>query len=125
MSFLWYCQGILMTSRVLEPENIPLDIVYEDDDLLVINKQAKPGGSSGVGNPKGTLVNALLYHFKDQSLPVMQGNTASRPGLVHRIDKETSGLMVIAKSDYAMTHLARQFFYHTIERVCSFGVGEP
>ena len=102
--------------EILEPENIPLDIVYEDAELMVINKQPGLVVHPGVGNPKGTLVNALLYHFRDTELPVMQGNTASRPGLVHRIDKDTSGLMVIAKTDYAMTHLARQFFYHTIER---------
>ena len=102
--------------EILEPENIPLDIVYEDAELMVINKQPGLVVHPGVGNPKGTLVNALLYHFRDTELPVMQGNTASRPGLVHRIDKDTSGLLVIAKTDYAMTHLARQFFYHTIER---------
>ena len=72
--------------EVLEPENIPLDIIYEDDDLLVINKQAGLVVHPGVGNPKGTLVNALLYHFKDQSLPVMQGQycLASRPGSQNR-----------------------------------------
>ena len=100
----------------LEPEDIPLDIVYEDDDILVINKQAGLVVHPGIGNHTGTLVNALLFHFKDKNLPVLQGNSAQRPGLVHRIDKDTSGLMVIAKNDFAMTHLARQFFYHTTER---------
>jgi 23S rRNA pseudouridine1911/1915/1917 synthase len=102
--------------EVLEPEEIPLNIVYEDEDLLVINKQAGLVVHPGVGNHNGTLVNALLHHFKGQDLPILKGNTAQRPGLVHRIDKDTSGLMVIAKNDYTMTHLAKQFFYHTSKR---------
>jgi 23S rRNA pseudouridine1911/1915/1917 synthase len=96
------------------PQNIPLDIIYEDDHLLVINKPAGMVVHPGIGHFKGTLVNALIYHFRN--LPVMEGNYEDRVGLVHRIDKNTSGLMVIAKSEYAMTHLAKQFFYHTIER---------
>lgn len=100
----------------LEPEDIPLNIVYEDDDLMVINKQPGLVVHPGVGNHSGTLVNALLWHFKGQDLPILEGNTAQRPGLVHRIDKDTSGLMVIAKNDFAMTHLAKQFFYHTTQR---------
>lgn len=99
---------------VILPENIPLDIVFEDEDVLVINKPSGLVVHPGVGNHSGTLVNALAYYFK--SLPVMEGNRADRPGIVHRIDKNTSGLMVIAKSDYAMTHLAKQFYDHTIER---------
>ncbi len=101
---------------VLEAEDIPLDIVYEDDDLLVINKQPGLVCHPGIGNHTGTLVNALLHHFKDLNLPILEGNSAQRPGLVHRIDKDTSGLMVIAKNDFAMTHLAKQFFYHTTKR---------
>jgi 23S rRNA pseudouridine1911/1915/1917 synthase len=101
---------------VLEPEDIPLDIVYEDDDVLVINKQPGLVVHPGVGNHSGTLVNALIHHFKGLDLPILQGNTAQRPGIVHRIDKDTSGLMVIAKNDYAMTHLAKQFFDHTSKR---------
>lgn len=96
----------------LEPENIPLEILYEDDDLVVINKQAGLVVHPGVGNFTGTLVNAMLYHFK--TLPNTGDET--RPGLVHRLDKNTSGIMVIAKSDYAMVHLAKQFFDRTIER---------
>ncbi|MEM7104179.1 MAG: RluA family pseudouridine synthase [Bacteroidota bacterium] len=96
------------------PEDIPLDIRYEDDDLIVLHKPAGMVVHPGVGNHSGTLVNALAHHFK--SLPVMKGNQPDRPGLVHRIDKDTSGLMVVAKSEYAMTHLAKQFFDHTIER---------
>lgn len=102
----------------LLPENIPLNIVYEDADLLVLNKQAGMVVHPAFGNWTGTLVNALVYHF--QNLPSMQASHSSpdvvRPGLVHRIDKDTSGLMVIAKSELAMAHLARQFYDHSIER---------
>lgn len=93
------------------PENIPLDIVYEDDTLLVINK--KPGlvVHPGHGNYTGTLVNALAYHF--ENLPL---NSSERPGLVHRIDKDTSGLLVIAKTEWAMSELQRQFAEKTTER---------
>lgn len=97
----------------IEPENIPLNIVYEDDDLLVVNKPAGMVVHPAFGHWEGTLVNALVYHF--QNLPTHR-NGEARPGLVHRIDKETSGLLVIAKNDYAMTHLAKQFFDHSIER---------
>lgn len=100
----------------LVPENIPLDIWYEDDHLMVINKPAGLVVHPGVGHYSGTLVNALLYHFEHHRLPLLKGNKEDRPGLVHRIDKGTSGLILVAKSDYAMTHLANQFFHHTIER---------
>ena len=96
---------------LLTPEDIPLDIVYEDNALLVVNKQAGMVGHPGHGNYSGTLVNALLHHIK--KLPM---NSDQRPGLVHRIDKDTSGLLVIAKTEKAMTHLARQFFDKTSER---------
>ncbi|MBI5916834.1 MAG: RluA family pseudouridine synthase [Bacteroidetes bacterium] len=96
------------------PDKIPLNIVYEDDDLLVLNKPAGLVVHPGVGNYRKTLVNALAYYFNE--LPVMEGNPDNRPGLVHRIDKDTSGLMVIAKSEYAMFHLAKQFHDHTIHR---------
>lgn len=95
------------------PENIPLNIVYEDEDLLVVNKEAGMVVHPAYQNWSGTLVNALTYHF--QNLPEMQGNEG-RPGLVHRIDKDTSGLLVIAKSEAAMTGLAKQFYNHSIER---------
>lgn len=97
------------------PENIPLDIRYEDDDLMVVFKPPGMVVHPGVGNWTGTLVNALSYYFKE-NLPVMDGNLPDRPGLVHRIDKNTSGLLVIAKNEESMTHLAKQFFNHTIER---------
>lgn len=93
------------------PENIPLDIVYEDDALLVINKPANFVVHPGHGNYTGTLVNALAYHF--ENLPM---NSSERPGLVHRIDKDTTGLLVIAKTEAAMTHLAKQFEAKTTER---------
>ncbi|MGB3616648.1 MAG: RluA family pseudouridine synthase [Catalinimonas sp.] len=95
------------------PEDLPIDIRYEDDDLLVIHKQAGLVVHPAYQNWSGTLVNALAYHF--QHLPSTR-HGEGRPGLVHRIDKDTSGLMVVAKSETAMTHLARQFFDHTIER---------
>jgi 23S rRNA pseudouridine1911/1915/1917 synthase len=105
------------------PENIPLNIVFEDDDLLVVYKEAGMVVHPAYQNWSGTLVNALTYHF--QQLPTMPGNHG-RPGLVHRIDKDTSGLLVIAKSELAMQHLARQFFDHTIERTYLALVwGEP
>lgn len=94
----------------LIPENIPLDIVYEDDQLIVINKKPGMVVHPGHGNYTGTLVNALIYHFNQ-----LPGDHV-RPGLVHRIDKNTSGLMVVAKTEESMTHLAGQFFNRTIER---------
>ncbi|QKZ14142.1 RluA family pseudouridine synthase [Spirosoma sp. KUDC1026] len=107
----------------IKPENIPLDIVFEDDELLVLNKPAGMVVHPAHGNWDGTLVNALVYHF--QNLPTSR-NGDIRPGLVHRIDKDTSGLMVIAKTEYAMTHLARQFFDHSIERTYNALVwGQP
>lgn len=93
------------------PENIPLNIVYEDDALLVINKPVGLVVHPGHGNYTGTLVNALAYHF--DNLPM---NSSERPGLVHRIDKNTSGLLVIAKTETAMTYLAKQFEDKTTER---------
>lgn len=105
------------------PENIPLNIVFEDEHLLIVNKPAGMVVHPAYQNWTGTLVNALTYHF--QNLPEMQGNEG-RPGLVHRIDKDTSGLLVIAKSEAAMNGLARQFFDHSIERTYYALVwGEP
>lgn len=93
------------------PENIPLNIVYEDDTLLVINKPPGLVVHPGHGNYTGTLVNALAYHF--ENLPL---NSSERPGLVHRIDKDTSGLLVIAKTEWGMADLQRQFAEKTTER---------
>ena len=95
----------------IEPESIPLDIVYEDSDLAVINKPSGMVVHPGAGNAQHTLVNALLHHFKD--LSHIQPN---RPGIVHRLDKDTSGLLLIAKNDKAHLALAEQFAKHTIKR---------
>lgn len=95
------------------PENIPLDIVYEDDDVILVNKPAGMVVHPGFNNYSGTLVNALVYHA--QQLPQMPGNDG-RPGLVHRIDKDTSGLLLISKNEWAITFLAKQFFDHSITR---------
>ena len=97
--------------NLLVGEDIPLDIVYEDDALVVVNKAAGMVVHPGHGNYNGTLLNALLYHF--ESLPL---NANDRPGLVHRIDKDTSGLLVVAKTEKAMTQLAKQFFDKTSQR---------
>ena len=95
------------------PEDIPIDIVYEDDDLLVVNKPAGMVVHPGFNNYTGTLVNALAFHF--EQLPTLPGNDG-RPGLVHRIDKDTSGLLLISKNEITMTKLAKQFFDHSITR---------
>ena len=97
--------------NLLLPEAIDLDIVHEDDFLVVLNKPAGLVVHPGHGNYSGTLLNGLLHHF--QQLPK---NNNNRPGLVHRIDKDTSGLLVVAKTEEAMTHLAKQFFDKTSER---------
>ncbi len=95
------------------PENIPLNIIYEDEDLLLVNKPAGMVVHPAYGNWTGTLVNALSFYLNN--LPTSRNGTI-RPGLVHRIDKDTSGLLVIAKTEFAMTYLARQFYDHSIER---------
>ncbi len=95
------------------PENIPLDICYEDAELLIVNKPAGMVVHPGYNNYSGTLVNALVYHFS--MFPQLPGNDG-RPGLVHRIDKDTSGLLVIGKTEWALTYLAKQFFDHSITR---------
>ena len=95
------------------PEDIPINIVYEDDDLLVVNKNPGMVVHPGYGNYTGTLVNALAWHLRD--LPLFNSNDP-RPGLVHRIDKDTSGLLVVAKTEHAKLSLARQFFNKTTSR---------
>ena len=97
--------------NLLVPEDIPIEIVYEDDTVVVINKAAGMVVHPGHGNYSGTLINALLFHF--DNLP---NNADERPGLVHRIDKDTSGLLVIAKTEQALTHLSKQFFDKSSER---------
>ena len=97
--------------NLLVAENIDLDIVYEDDDLVVLNKPAGMVVHPGHGNYSGTLINALIYHF--ENLPT---NSSNRPGLVHRLDKDTSGLLVVAKNDKSMVHLSNQFAEKTSKR---------
>lgn len=97
---------------LIEPENIPLDIVYEDDDLLVINKPTGMVVHPGAGVTNGTLVNALMYHM--QSLSDVNG--AERPGIVHRIDKDTSGLIIVAKNNQTHNKLAEQLVDKTLNR---------
>ena len=102
-------------SNEIIPENIPLNIIYEDDDLLVINKPAGLVVHPGSGNPNGTLINGVAWYLKQQD-PTLNENELARFGMVHRIDKNTSGLLVLAKSPKAMTDLAKQFFNHTVHR---------
>ncbi len=109
-----------ITAAVPEPkepeavaENIPLDIVYEDDDLLVVNKPKGMVVHPAPGNYTGTLVNALLYHCRDSLSGI---NGILRPGIVHRIDKDTSGLLIVAKNDKAHTGLAEQIQVHSFDR---------
>lgn len=108
-----------------EPENIPLDIVYEDEDLVVVNKPAGMTVHPAPGSPRSTLVNALLYHCRD-NLSGIGG--VKRPGIVHRIDKDTSGLLVVAKNDMSHKFLCEQFAEHSIERtyyaIC-YGLPNP
>jgi len=99
------------TENLLLPENIDLNIVFEDDDIVVVNKPAGMVVHPGHGNQTGTLINGLIYHF--DNLP---NNSSNRPGLVHRIDKDTSGLLVVAKNDNAMTKLSKQFANKTSKR---------
>ncbi|MDB4643407.1 RluA family pseudouridine synthase [Flavobacteriaceae bacterium] len=97
--------------NLLVAEDLPLDVVYEDDSLIIVNKAAGMVVHPGHGNYSGTLINALMFHF--DNLPQ---NDQQRPGLVHRIDKDTSGLLVVAKTETAMNHLSKQFFDKTSER---------
>lgn len=98
---------------VIDPENIPIDVVYEDDDVIVVNKPAGMVVHPGCGNYTGTLINAIAWHMKDN--PRFDANDPD-VGLCHRIDKDTSGLLVIAKTPEAKTHICRQFFFHTTHR---------
>jgi len=98
----------------LIPENIPLNIEFEDDDLIVVNKDASMVVHPGYGNYTGTLVNALVYHF--DNLPTKKKDYYGRPGLVHRLDKHTTGLLVIAKTENALTNLAKQFYDRVTQR---------
>ncbi len=100
---------------ILKKENIPLNIVYEDDAILIINKPADMVVHPGVGNFSGTLLNGIAYYLEQQH-PGLDEETLPRYGLVHRIDKNTTGLLVLAKTSAAAAHLAKQFFNHTVKR---------
>ena len=102
------------TAAEAAPENIPIDVIYEDDDIIVVNKQKGMVVHPAAGNPSGTLVNALLYHCKD-SLSGVGG--VVRPGIVHRIDKDTGGLLVVAKNDAAHLFLAERIKLHEVQRI--------
>ena len=95
------------------PQDIPIDVVYEDDDVIVVNKPSSMVVHPGYGNYSGTLLNALAFHFQNQKNK--EGETP-KPLLVHRIDKDTTGLLLVAKNEYSQTFLAKQFFEHSIER---------
>ena len=97
----------------VEPENIPVEVVYEDEDILIVNKKKGMVVHPAVGNYRGTLVNALLFHCKG-SLSGINGTI--RPGIVHRIDKDTSGLLIVAKNDFAHKKLAEQIKVHSFSR---------
>jgi len=102
-------------SNDIVPENIPLNIVFEDEDILLINKTAGMVVHPGSGNPNGTLINGVAYYLQQQN-PGLEENDLPRFGMVHRIDKNTTGLLVLAKTPKAMTDLAKQFFNHTVHR---------
>jgi 23S rRNA pseudouridine1911/1915/1917 synthase len=109
----------------LIPENIPLEIVYEDEDVVVVNKEPGMVVHPAYGNYTGTLVNALMWHFRD--LPLFQTGEL-RPGLVHRIDKNTSGILVIAKNELSLNRLSKQFYDRTTDRkyiALIWGIPEP
>lgn len=109
----------------LIPENIPINVVYEDEDVIVVNKEAGMVVHPAYGNYSGTLVNALMYHFRD--LPLFSSGEL-RPGLVHRIDKNTSGILAIAKNELALNRLSKQFFDRTTDRKYNalvWGLPEP
>jgi len=99
----------------LKPENIPLNIIYEDDDVMVINKPPNMVVHPGIGNFTGTLLNGVAYHLLQQN-PTLSEDDLPRYGLVHRIDKNTTGLIVLAKNAESAAHLAKQFFNHTVQR---------
>jgi 23S rRNA pseudouridine1911/1915/1917 synthase len=109
----------------LIPEDIPINIIYEDDDVVVVNKEAGMVVHPAYGNYRGTLVNALMWHFRD--LPLFSTGEL-RPGLVHRIDKNTSGVLVIAKNELSLNKLSRQFYDRTTDRkylALVWGVPDP
>jgi 23S rRNA pseudouridine1911/1915/1917 synthase len=113
-SIIVYAETTPETFEII-PEKLDLDILYEDDDVMVVNKPVGLVVHPGAGNYRGTLVNGVAWHLKQQH-PDLDEHTLPRFGLVHRIDKNTSGLLLIAKTDKAAVDLANQFFDHTVER---------
>ena len=107
--------GMSPEDLVVTPENISLNIVYEDKELMIINKPAGMVVHPGSGNYNGTLLNGVAYYLRNEQ-PDISEESLPRFGLVHRIDKNTSGLLVLAKKDKAMSHIAKQFFDHTVQR---------
>ncbi len=107
------CETQLKKEIHLEGEDIPLDIIYDDEDLLVVNKPPGLVVHPGSGNPNHTLANALIHHTKSK---LSKGSAEVRPGIVHRLDKETSGLLVVAKNDWTHERLAQQFKKHSVGR---------
>ncbi|ANH80646.1 RNA pseudouridine synthase [Niabella ginsenosidivorans] len=101
--------------NAIVPENIPLNIAYEDASVLIVNKEPGMVVHPGSGNPNGTLINAAAYHLQQENAAITE-ETLPRFGMVHRIDKNTSGLLVLAKTEKAMRSLAKQFFDHTVSR---------
>ena len=104
--------------KEIVPENIPLNIVYEDNDVVVVNKEPGMVVHPAYGHYSGTLVHALAYHFKNlpENTQIINGEEISRPGLLHRIDKNTSGILIIAKNENAMQRLSNDFFHHNLDR---------
>jgi len=102
--------------EAIQPEDIPIDVYYEDDTLMVVYKPPGMVVHPGIGNYTGTLVNAVAHHLKGVELPIKDGVYMDRPGIVHRIDKETSGLLIVGKTAQALEHLGKQFFKHTVKR---------
>lgn len=111
---IYYSDTDPVTYEII-PEKLPLNIVYEDDHVLVINKPAGMVVHPGSGNFNGTLINGVAWHLKEQQ-PDLDESKLPRFGMVHRIDKNTTGLIVLAKSELAAVHLAKQFFDHTVQR---------
>ena len=102
--------------EAIQPEDIPIDIYYEDDTVMVVYKPPGMVVHPGIGNHTGTLVNAVAHHLKGVQLPIKDGMYVDRPGIVHRIDKETSGLLIVGKTAHALEHLGKQFFKKTVKR---------
>ena len=100
------------------PQALPLSVLYEDEHLMVVDKAAGMSVHPGPGHPDGTLVNAVLHHFgvEAEALPTLEGNDVARPGIVHRLDKDTSGAMVVARTELAQARLSEQFRAHSLER---------